>query len=198
MNDTLEEDALQWHSCLGFSKCLKNMPEIIKEYLDYIEREWAEEMNWEDYSLAVDRLSNELNPKYQPLKDWEVDILNAKEKFITKDSGAREVKASGYTRDTQDGKPKFNLLLPVGIPYGDQFLTRVAELLARGATKYSPRNWELANDATDLDRYKESAFRHMIQFLTGETDEDHAAAVVFNLLGHETLAHKLAQERESM
>jgi hypothetical protein len=60
--------------------------------------------------------------------------------------------------------------------------------------KYSSRNWELADDVESLERYKDSAFRHLIQFLSGDTEEDHAAAVVFNLLGHETLKYKLAQE----
>lgn len=148
-----------------------------------------------------------VNSRYTPMNDWEVDLLNATEKptgyitkevtngFVTLDSGEREVRPSGYTRDTENGKARFDLLLPLDVPYGEQFLTRVADLLGRGASKYSARNWELADDAASLERYKSSAYRHLVQFLAGEVDEDHAAAVVFNLLGHETLKYKLAQDK---
>ena len=113
-------------------------------------------------------------------------------KFITKDSGKREEFDSGMVRDTQDSKPRFDLLVPLGVPYSDQFLTRVAELLGRGAEKYSERNWEKARGSAELDRFKSSAYRHFLQWLTDESDEDHAAAVVFNLLAYETTKWKMA------
>jgi hypothetical protein len=112
-------------------------------------------------------------------------------KFVTKDSGKREEFDSGMVRDTQDGKPRYDLLLPRGVPYRDQFLTRVAELLARGAEKYSERNWEAATGSSELDRFKSSALRHLMQWMTDESDEDHAAAVVFNLLAYETTKWKM-------
>lgn len=143
------------------------------------------------------------NVYYQPLRDWEVAILNAEANalvnearsgYVTKDSGQREVRDSGYARDTEDGKARYDLLFPLGVPYASQFLTRVAELLARGAKKYEARNWELADDEASLDRYKSSAARHFAQWISGDMDEDHASAVVFNLLGHETLRYKLDQD----
>ena len=63
--------------------------------------------------------------------------------------------------------------------------------MAKGADKYDARNWEKACDDEALDRYKESAFRHLMAWMCGEVDEDHAAAVVFNLLAHETTAYKM-------
>lgn len=111
--------------------------------------------------------------------------------FVTKDSGKREEYDSGMVRDTQDGKPRFDLLIPLDVPYSDQFFTRVAELLGRGAEKYSDRNWEKASGSAELDRFKSSAHRHLMQWITGESDEDHAAAVVFNLLAYETIKWKL-------
>jgi hypothetical protein len=114
--------------------------------------------------------------------------------YLTKDSGKREEYASGMVRDTQEGKARFDLLLPLGVPYEGQFFTRVAALLARGAEKYSDRNWENAAGAAELARFKASAQRHLMQWLTDETDEDHAAAVVFNLLAYETTKWKLANE----
>jgi hypothetical protein len=111
--------------------------------------------------------------------------------FVTKDSGKREEYDSGMVRDTQDGKPRYDLLIPLGVPYRAQFLTRVAELLGRGAEKYSDRNWERASGSEELDRFKSSAHRHLMQWITDESDEDHAAAVVFNLLAYETIKWKM-------
>jgi len=105
--------------------------------------------------------------------------------FETKDSGAREEFPSGMRRDVQAGKADFSLLLQEGVPYADQMLTRYAELMARGAEKYGRRNWQLAASAEELDRFKASAFRHFVQWVTGETDEDHAAAVFFNITAAE-------------
>lgn len=107
-------------------------------------------------------------------------------RFETKDSGVRAEYDSGMVRDTQEGKARFELLLPLGVPYKDQFLVRVAELMARGAEKYDSRNWEKAVGDEEMERFKSSALRHLMQWAAGETDEDHAAAVVFNLLGYET------------
>jgi len=115
-----------------------------------------------------------------------VGIVN----YITKDSGEREEYDSGMKRDTQKGKPLFELMLPKDIPYEDQMLTRVAELLARGKEKYGERNWELARGKEEMDRFKGSAMRHMMQWLCGEQDEDHAAAVIFNVLAYETIKTK--------
>jgi hypothetical protein len=111
--------------------------------------------------------------------------------WATKDSGKREEYDSGMVRDTQEGKARFDLLVPRGVPYQDQFLTRVALLLARGADKYTERNWEQAAGDDELNRFQSAAFRHFFQWLAGERDEDHAAAVVFNLLGYESIKWKL-------
>lgn len=110
--------------------------------------------------------------------------------FVTKDSGDREEFDSGMVRDTNGGKPRFDLLIPKGIPYEDLYLTRIARLYERGAVKYAPRNWEKADSQEELDRAKESAFRHFMQWYAGEADEDHAAAVFFNVNEVETILAK--------
>lgn len=110
--------------------------------------------------------------------------------YRTKDSGKRVEFDSGMVRDTAEDKARFELLLPLGVPYRDQFLVRVAELLARGAVKYQDRNWEKAQGDEEMERFKSSAIRHLMQWAAGEDDEDHAAAVVFNLLGYETVKWK--------
>lgn len=114
--------------------------------------------------------------------------------FETKDSGKRVSYDSGMVRDVQDEKPNFYLTLPKGVSYKDQMLTRFAELMTRGAEKYGDRNWEKANSQEELDRFKSSAFRHFIQWICGETDEDHAAAVMFNITAYETKVREINGE----
>jgi hypothetical protein len=115
-------------------------------------------------------------------------------KYITKDSGKREEYDSGMRRDIQDGKPRFDLLLVPELPYEEQFLTRFASLLERGASKYGERNWQLASSEEEQSRFRASAVRHMMQWACGEVDEDHAAAVAFNLMAYEYTKWKLANE----
>ena len=110
-------------------------------------------------------------------------------KFITKDSGVRQDYKSGMRRDTQDGKPRYDLILGLESKY--DLLTRWAELMTRGMNKYGYRNWELANSEEELIRFKASAFRHFIQWFKGMEDEDHAAAVLFNINAVEFLKEKL-------
>lgn len=111
--------------------------------------------------------------------------------YVTKDSGAREEFSSGMKRDTQEGKVRFDLIFPPGIAYDDQILTRFAGLMTRGAEKYDAHNWMKAEGESELERFRSSAFRHFMQWMAGETDEDHAAAVMFNLMGAEYVKGKL-------
>jgi hypothetical protein len=94
-------------------------------------------------------------------------------------------------RDTNAGKARFDLIVPNNIPYKEQLLTRFAELMQRGAVKYEERNWEKAKTQEEMNRYKDSAFRHFMQWYCGEEDEDHAVAVLFNIMGFETTKYKL-------
>lgn len=115
--------------------------------------------------------------------------------YTTKDSGSREQYSTGMQRDTEDGKARFDLLFPLGVPYSEQFLTRIAELMTRGAVKYVPRNWERANTEEELERFRSSAARHFMQWMSGDTDEDHASAVFFNLLAYETTLYKMTTKK---
>lgn len=111
--------------------------------------------------------------------------------FETKDSGQRQDYPSGMRRDLQDGKPRFDLIFPEGVAYDDQLLTRFAGLLERGAAKYGENNWQLANSEEELKRFRASGLRHMIQWACGEVDEDHATAVIFNLMAYENTKRKM-------
>jgi hypothetical protein len=115
------------------------------------------------------------------------------EKYETKDSGKRQEYDSGMHRDSQENKPRFDLLIPEDMKYDDTLLYRWAMLMDRGAGKYGNRNWELADSKVELDRFKQSAFRHFMQWISGEEDEDHAAAVFFNVNAVELLKLKLKE-----
>lgn len=116
--------------------------------------------------------------------------------FTTKDSGARQDFDSGMRRDTVKGKPRFDLITPESQPYERQMLTRWAELMVRGAEKYGDRNWEKANTVEERDRFRASAFRHFMQWYCGLTDEDHAAAVMFNISGTEYVHDRMNGKTE--
>lgn len=70
-------------------------------------------------------------------------------------------------------------------------LTRYAKLMTRGSIKYDARNWMLASGEAEAERFRASACRHFLQWYSGDKDEDHAVAVVFNLNGYEYVRRKL-------
>lgn len=88
-----------------------------------------------------------------------------------KDSGVREEFSSGSRRDTRKGKGRFDLI-PT-IPY-----KRLARHYENGAAKYGDRNWEMGQS---LSRYLDSCERHLQAVKDGREDEDHAAAVCWNM-----------------
>jgi len=111
--------------------------------------------------------------------------------YETKDSGERAEFDSGMVRDVEEGKPRFDLTMPLDLAYEDQMLVRWARLMARGAEKYGDRNWEKASSEEECQRFRASALRHFMQWYLGEDDEDHAAAVFFNITGAEYVDNRL-------
>src|SRR3954469_15431804 len=106
------------------------------------------------------------------------------DEFTVKDSGQRKEVDSGMVRDTAEGKTQFHRAFE-----GPMF-DRWAEHLTKGAVKYPDledghANWTLAAGDEELRRFTQSAVRHFIQWMRGEVDEDHAAAVFFNINGAE-------------
>lgn len=92
-----------------------------------------------------------------------------------KDSGkGPRVFESGARRDNADNKPRFDLL-PVTA------LERVAKHYAAGAKKYGENNWRKGIPRSE---FLASGLRHLLYLIRGDDDEDHAAAVVWNLLGY--------------
>lgn len=99
------------------------------------------------------------------------------DEFVVKDSGNRLEFKSGMQRDSTEGKKDYTLAMD-----GPMF-ERWVEHLRKGSIKYHKRNWMKANGQEELDRFRESAFRHFMAWFRGEIDEDHAAGVFFNING---------------
>ena len=109
-------------------------------------------------------------------------------RYATKDSGEREVYDSGMQRDVTTGKIKWHLVT------SGPMLKRWAELMTRGAEKYDDDNWMKANSVVEYLRFKASAMRHFMQWFFGDTDEDHAAAVIFNINGAEYVNDMMTEQ----
>lgn len=92
--------------------------------------------------------------------------------FITVDSGKRDQFKSGAKRDIRIGKGRFDLIPPYP-------LIRLANLYERGAEKYGDNNWQ---KGIPISRCYDSAMRHLIKYRAGETQEDHLAACIWNLM----------------
>ena len=115
-------------------------------------------------------------------------MITKKKKFVTKDSGKRKEFKSGMVRDINDDKPMYTLVyLPM--------FKRWAELMTRGAGKYGRHNWKLASGQEELERFQDSALRHMMQWLEGDESEDHAAAIYFNVAGVEYIKDKINENK---
>lgn len=115
--------------------------------------------------------------------------------FEIKDSGAREHQGE-MMRDTEEGKPDLLNLILWFEPMG----TRYAEHMTKGRKKYpDPKpgvpNWTLTPITEEQrQRFMRSAARHLKQWLRGDTDEDHAAAVLFNINGAEYVKERLDRD----
>lgn len=106
------------------------------------------------------------------------------DEFTIKDSGARQEFSGGMVRDT--AADKLNPALCWDGPMWKRWVIH----LTNGAKKYAARNWMKAEGDAEYQRFKESALRHFMQWYDGERDEDHAAAVYFNINGAEYLREK--------
>src|SRR3990167_1909279 len=111
--------------------------------------------------------------------------IQQSEKFQIKDSRKRETFPSGMQRDTTEGKINWALVAD------GPMLKRWATHLTNGAKKYDKRNWMKAEGLEELERARESAFRHFMLWYLGEVDEDHASATFFNINEVEFIRGKL-------
>lgn len=88
-----------------------------------------------------------------------------------KDSGNRFQYEGGAFRDNREGKGRMDLIPP-------QAVLRLSAWFEAGARKYSDRNWE---KGIPFSRFVDAALRHLFKYLAGCDDEDHLAAVAWNV-----------------
>jgi hypothetical protein len=114
---------------------------------------------------------------------------NGAKRFIIKDSGQRQEFSSGMMRDVADDKTDWELI------FNGPMAKRWAEHLTKGAKKYpdpepGKANWMRASGVEEKVRFRKSAVRHFVMWLLGYKDEDHAAAVIFNINGYEYVSEQ--------
>lgn len=83
-----------------------------------------------------------------------------------------DVFETGAVRDSSKDKGRCDLL-----PASS--LLRLAKHFEKGAEHYGDRNWE---KGIPMHRYIDSAMRHLLKYMSGETDEDHLCAATWNLI----------------
>ena len=88
-----------------------------------------------------------------------------------KDSGKRQEFETGAVRDVQQSKGRYDLMPP----FASMFLARIYE---NGCLKYGDRNWERG---IPVERYLDSAMRHIMKYQAGMRDEPHLSMALWNL-----------------
>ena len=88
------------------------------------------------------------------------------------DTGKRSEFSTGAVRDAMQGKG-IPSLLPIDA------LVSVSKRFEDGANKYGRDNWK---KGIPLSRYVDSLYRHLWAWMRGDTDEDHAGAVMWNAM----------------
>ena len=100
-----------------------------------------------------------------------LEMMAMPDKFIMRDSGKRRKFSTGAVRDRTEGKGWYHCISPF-------MEDRLAKWLELGGRKYGERNWERG---MPFSRFVDSAKRHLAKFAMGLGDEDHLAAIIFNI-----------------
>ena len=101
--------------------------------------------------------------------------------YSLKQSNEKQTFETGAQRDTQESKPRLDLISPI-------FLERLGMVLTKGAEHYGERNWERG---MPLSRLLSSAARHLNQTIDGLEDEDHPAQAAWNLMAYIHTLHRI-------
>lgn len=115
----------------------------------------------------------DLDPTFLPqrIKHAEALLTKLQEQEVLR---GRVSEMSKLLREDKSQKPDFTY---VGEMY--RAFARVMWRFQMGEEKYARLNWR---ECEDPQTYKESAVRHLMQYINEEQDEDHAAAVIANIL----------------
>ncbi len=88
------------------------------------------------------------------------------------DSGKRQTFSTGAVCDSDDGKARPDLISAFA-------LERLGRWLEAGRKKYGERNYE---KGIPISRRFASLYRHLLQYQMGDHSEDHAAAIMCNIM----------------
>lgn len=91
---------------------------------------------------------------------------------MIKDSGHRREFETGAVRDMEEGKGRCDLLPACAV-------LRLSKHYENGVKKYGERNWE---KGIPISSFIDSAMRHILKYLDGQTDEDHLVAASWNIM----------------
>lgn len=69
-------------------------------------------------------------------------------------------------------------------------LLRLARLCEKDAEEFDEDNWK---QGIPCHSFADSALRHMLQYMDGQTDEDHLIAAIWNLCGLAWTEEKLPE-----
>jgi len=116
----------------------------------------------------IDKLINDIEKANMQYKTQTKALVES----VLPDSGARSEFNTGAVRDASEGKG-----MPSLIPIAA--LRAVSKRFEDGATKYGRDNW---HKGIPLSRYVDSLYRHLWQYMEGDTSEDHGGAIVWNAM----------------
>lgn len=80
--------------------------------------------------------------------------------------------STGAKREDKTGKGRCDLLPPAA-------LIRLSKHFEKGAKDHGDRNWELG---VPMSSFIDSGLRHLLQYMNGQTNEDHLCAAAWNIL----------------
>lgn len=109
--------------------------------------------------------------------------------------GEKQQSESGMERHVEAMKIDYSLALDG--PMFERLALHLSKALKCNGGDYDERNWMKASTQEDADRFKRSAVRHFYQWMRGDQDEDHAAAVMFNINGYEYTIKRLEPRKEA-
>ena len=96
----------------------------------------------------------------------------AMKKVNLPDSGKKQEFPTGAHRDSHEGKGRFDLIPP-------KALAALARHYQKGADKYGSDNWR---KGMPINRFLDSAIRHIYNYLSEDRSEDHLSAAAWNIL----------------
>lgn len=116
--------------------------------------------------------------------------------FEIKDSGDREHLGDVGVRDTEEGKLDWTNLYRWFEPMATRYVAHMTKGRAKYADVNFQPNWTYFPMTREvLARTERSLARHFELYMAGAHDEDHAAAIMFNLNLAERIKRHLAEDR---